>query len=373
MPTDPTPELVEVLSHYSLGELVGQEKDLRGTVNTSFFIEALKDGGRHKYFLRRYKGGVQREEILFEHSLIEHATRQATCPVARVYSTRAGQTFLHLPAPAGGPTGAFYAIFDFLPGEDRYTWVGPRLPRPEMRNAGALLARFHSAASTFKPRGERAEPKIGDLVDVIEALWAECPSKSKQTVFDRFLAAHFELVRRSIAETRLALHKPAARLLPEVVIHSDFHPGNLKFEGHEITGLVDFDWSKVDLRAFDVGLAVWYFCASWEGAADGRLRVGEARVFLTAYQEALLASPGLAPLSVAEIGYLPHMINAGNIYVIYWTLRDYFGKDVDPEEYLVYLRHGVAFARWFSARGNREKLGRMLDELPRARQAAAPP
>jgi homoserine kinase type II len=364
VPHDPTPELVEVMAHYNLGKLIRQEKDLRGTVNTSYFIETLQDGARRKYFLREYKAGIQREEILFEHALIEHASREGSCPVARVHPTHSGATYFERP-PGEGRPASFFAVFDYLHGEDRYSWVGPRLPRAETRNAGALLARFHRAAHTLRPRGRRGEPKIGQLIDVIDSHWSESPSRSKGTVFDRFLADHHERVQRSIAGTRRALHAPAARRLPEVVIHSDYHPGNLKFEGHEISGLVDFDWSKIDWRAFDVGLAVWYFCVSWAGPADGRLRIGEARDFLTAYQRTLLASPGLAPLSKPEIGYLPQMINAGNIYVLYWTLRDYFSKDVDPPEYLVYLRHGVAFARWFDGPRNQERLARMLAELPR--------
>ena len=362
--TDVTPELEKVLSHYDLGELVQQEKDQRGTVNTSFFIETLKDGERRKFFLRRYKRGVRREEILFEHALISHIARQGACPVARVHPTRQGTTFLHRPEFEGAAEGAFYAIFDFLPGEDRYTWVGPRCTPRELRNAGALLAEFHSAVSTLTPPGRRAEPKIVDLLDVIAALWADSRTRSKGTVFDACLAQDFDRVRQSIAETLAVLHEPAARFLPEVIIHSDYHPGNLKFEGEEITGLVDFDWSKVDLRAFDVGLAVWYFCASWEGAADGRLRLGEARTFLTAYQRRLQEGSDCPPLSAVEIRYLPHLINAGNIYVLYWTLRDYFGKPVDPEEYLIYLRHGVSFARWFDAPANRQKLEATLANLP---------
>jgi homoserine kinase type II len=148
-----------------------------------------------------------------------------------------------------------------------------------------------------------------------------------------------------------------------VIIHCDFHPGNLKFEGDEITGLVDFDWSKLDLRAFDVALAVWYFCASWEHAADGHLRLDEANEFLRAYQTQLLGDPVLHPLSPEEIHYLPHLIDAANIYVLYWTLRDYFGKEVDPEEYLIYLRHGVRFARKFAVRERRAKLAAMLMSL----------
>jgi homoserine kinase type II len=213
--------------------------------------------------------------------------------------------------------------------------------------------------------GRRAEPKILDLLRVIDTMWASSASRSKGTVFDRYLERHFGLVRKSIAGTIAALSEPAARSLPEVIIHCDYHPGNLKFEGEEITGLVDFDWSKFDLRAFDVALAVWYFCASWEHAADGHLRLGEANEFLRAYQRQLVGDPALSPLTPDEIHYLPPLIDAANIYVLYWTLRDYFGKDVDPEEYLIYLRHGVRFTQRSAVAARRGQLAAMLMSLER--------
>jgi homoserine kinase type II len=363
MPCDLSAELQEVLSHYDLGRLVHQAKDERGTVNISFFVDTIQDGQPRKFFLRRYKRGVQAEELLFEHSLINHIVRQRACPAARVHPTRDGRTFLHLHRPDEAE-GAFYAVFDYLPGEDRYTWVGPRCTRPELLGAGRLLARFHNAVSSLEPQGKRVEPKTLELLEVIDGLWVDGRRRPKGTDFDSYLDAHFDLVRQNIAETLDALREPKARALPQVIIHSDYHPGNLKFEGEEISGLVDFDWAKVDLRAFDVGLALWYFCVSWEAEVDGELRLEDARVFLEAYQRQLLGGPGYPPLSPAEIRYLPDLISAGNIYVIYWTIRDYFNKDVDPEEYLVYLKHHVASARWLGRRENRDGLRAMLASLP---------
>jgi len=215
----------------------------------------------------------------------------------------------------------------------------------------------------LRPEGRRAEAKIVDLLESIGALWAEATPRSKRTAFDAFLASHHDLVRRSIAETHRDLREPSARRLPEVFIHSDYHPGNLKFEGDEITGLVDFDWSKLDLRAFDVALAIWYFCVSWEGAANGRLRLTDMRGFLCAYQQHMRSERGLPPLTSMELRYLPQLINAGNAYVIYWTLRDYFNKEVDPNEYLLYLKHSIYFARWFDRPANRKKLSGLLGSL----------
>ncbi len=44
------------------------------------------------------------------------------------------------------------------------------------------------------------------------------------------------------------------------------------------------------------------------------------------------------------------MIQAGNLYVVSWTVTDYFIRRPDPEEYLRYLDHGVRLARWLSRR-----------------------
>jgi hypothetical protein len=104
------------------------------------------------------------------------------------------------------------------------------------------------------------------------------------------------------------LEEPVCRALPELVIHCDYHPGNLKFEDGHVTALFDFDWSKIDLRVFDVGLALFYFFAGWGGDLDGCLRLEPLGIFLQAYQERLRNSQGIGPLSKDEPCYLPAMI-----------------------------------------------------------------
>jgi homoserine kinase type II len=170
------------------------------------------------------------------------------------------------------------------------------------------------------------------------------------------LLANFDLLAENIRLTQARLEEPEARRLPEVVIHCDYHPGNLKFSGEQVSALFDFDWSKVDLRAFDLALALWYFCTSWQGAQDGHLRLNWVKIFLDAYQKHLRAHPGIGPLSPAEIDYLPILINAGNLYVLNWTILDYYAKDVDPQEYLVFLQHSLGFTRWFETPPNRAEL-----------------
>lgn len=349
-------ELKNILEHFNLGDLVGYDQDKRGTVNTSFTIQMQQGEQRRKYFLRRYKHGIREEEIQFEHSLINHLLDAKVLPVARLYPTLGGETYLHRSMGPDDHEGAFYAIFDFLPGEDRYTWVDPICTPEELVSAAVTLAQFHQAVDGFQPPGKRAEPKILDLLPVISGTVTACPDKIKHTDFDVYLIDNLDLLLKDIDSTLAVLRVSQVSGLPQMVVHCDYHPGNLKFQQSQVSGLFDFDWSKIDLRSFDVGLALWYFCASWKSHVDGELRLADVAIFLGAYQEYLRLQPGARPLSPLEGQYLPHLINAGNLYVLNWTILDFYGKDVDPQEYLIYLRHSVNSARWFEAEGNLEQL-----------------
>ncbi len=96
---------------------------------------------------------------------------------------------------------------------------------------------------------------------------------------------------------------------------------------------------------------------------DGELRLDDVATFLDTYQTYLRAHPGARPLSPLEGKYLPYLINAGNLYCLNWTILDYYGKNVDPQEYLIYLRHNVNFTRWFEAEGSLEQLKALVRPL----------
>ena len=354
-------EIEEILKNYDLGELVDLEKNERGYINTSFAVQTLKNGQVSRYFLRKYKRGIQEAEIQFEHSLIGHILAAGSPPVAQVYPTRQGETYLRRSFEQGDSEGAYYAIFDFLPGEDRYTWVAPHCSAAELSNSAVVLAQFHHATRGFKPAGKRVEPKILEMLPAITNRIAQTPRMDKRTAFDKTLFGHLDLVQGSLEATSTALSEPACQELIENVVHCDYHPGNLKFEGEAISGLFDFDWSKIDLRCFDIGLALWYFSATWEAPRDGELRLEEVRAFIEAYQGFLKDRPGLGPLSPVELRYLPTMIEAGNLYVLNWTLVDYYQKKVDPQKYLMYLQHHLASAAWLSIQSNRERLAAALE------------
>jgi homoserine kinase type II len=344
-------ELEQIVERYDVGELVHVERNDRGYVNTSFEIETLRAGRRQRYFLRRYKRGIKAQELEFEHSLINHLVGAGLDLVAGVHSTREGKTFVRLPAAEDGED-VFYALFDFLPGEDRYTWVGPACTAEEIKSAARVLARYHSAVFGFQPRGHRDEPRIVELLSDIAQAVKVYPVRTKGTVFDACLLEHLEQILSNVEATRDFLDCASYHGLARLVVHCDYHPGNLKFQEERATGLFDFDWSKIDTRCFDVALALFYFFSGWHKDQAGALDLKGIRLFLNAYQRALAEAGELGPLSETELTFLPHMIQASNLYVLNWTLADYYGNDVDPEEYLIYLRHSVEVMQWLEVDEN---------------------
>lgn len=370
MGSDTISKLKDIITeHYDTGELCDYEQLQRGYCNISYVVWTLVDEDKKKYLLRRYKQGIGAEEIEFEHSIINYLVRKNFALVAGIIRTRDGKTYVER---LEGGEGTFYALFDFLPGEDRYTWVNPACSQGELADAAGVLARFHDAVFDLVPRGKRYEPRIVDLLPAIAANAQKCADKTKGTVFDAYLLKHLAALQKSIQRTTRALDGRACRDIPQQVIHCDYHPGNMKFQNGDITGLFDFDWSKIDVRCFDVALALTYFCARWPGEEQGALDLGKAAMFLRAYQDALKETHEPGPLSDVELECLPHMVSASNLYVLNWTIEDFYAREADPSEYLIYLRHGIHFVRWLENEDNWSALKEMIASIKWDKLATCP-
>jgi homoserine kinase type II len=349
-------EIENILQNYQIGDLVYYKQDERGYNNTNFAIETELHGQRQKYFFRRYKCGIKKEELIFEHSVINHLVKRNFDLVPRIIKTRNKKSYVHQIDRLDAGNGVFYAIFEFLTGEDKYTWINPLCSAEEIVNAAFVLGRFHNAVYDFIPEGRRYEPKIHDLLPVVYLNAIKSVERGTDSVFDVYLAETIDLIKRNIKQTQDGLSKQDCQDLIELVNHCDYHPGNLKFQNKQVVALLDFDWSKIEVRCFDVALAIFYFFTDWEADRDGQIRLDQAALFLKTYQDTLRGHPGLAPLNEAELKCLPFMLNASNLYVLNWTLLDYLNKPVDPVEFQIYLRHGVNLIKWLEVPANRNNL-----------------
>jgi homoserine kinase type II len=374
-----TQRLRELLDeHYDIGELAGVRMLDRGYVNVSYEIQTRKGGETRRYFLRQYKRGIREEEVRFEHSIVRHLARKGFTLSADLIPTRNGGTYVrHLEEHDGEQEEVYFAVFEYLPGEDRYTWDNPACTETELAEAARVLARYHRAVHDLKPRGTRYEAGIIDLLPTISGNLMKYAKRAGCTRFDAYFLKNLDHILQVIQTARDRIDPEQYRTLPQVAVHCDFHPGNLKFQGQRVVGVFDFDWSKIDARCFDVALAVTYACTTWEGKEDGDLVPRQVSLFLSSYQREAAAetegpgapgensdgapgtaSPGPGPLDKEEISFLPNMIRAANIYVLNWDVDDYYIKKPNPFEYLIYLQHNVRTMRWIE--GNWEELVRIV-------------
>jgi homoserine kinase type II len=330
-------QLVEIIEEfYDLGRVQEVYEIFGGYINRSYGLTVQRDGIRIDYFLRQYMPGIAEHEIKFEHALITHCAARGFTIAARVIANRQGATYIK---PANSKS--FFAVYEFLEGEDKYAWNNPALNDTEFVSASKMLATFHTAAIGFDAgKFQRVEPPIRDLLPTLSAGFKKYAKTGTAGKFHCFFSDHLKNILKSIDNFRIteedALH------MPHCPIHCDFHPGNLKYRNNRVVGIFDFDWSKMDLRLFDVCMAVDYFCCSWDEKNEGDLRLEKTALFLNAYQDQLHQTGGMKPLNVVEIKNLPGMLSAANVCIINWIVSTFHADDdLNDYEYLTYLKHSV--------------------------------
>lgn len=333
--------------HYDLGELIRKKRITRGYINDSFEIEVLRDGGKSRYLLRRYRTGIHEEKIRFEHALLNELQKRKFKFSPLVIATKDGTTYVktgrHLIDQA---QENYAAIFSYLPGKDKYRWDTPLCSDEELINAAKMLALYHNTIFDWKCIISWKELSIIDEIKLLAKQWKGYAQNAGKSPFDVYFLKQFDYLLRTLSKIP---SKSAYDAMPRLTIHGDYHPGNLKFQNGKVTGVFDFDWSRIDARCLDVGLAIIYFCSAWDETRDGDLQLDRVDNFLASYQEAAKEIKAIGPLNQLELEYLPEMIKMGNLSVLDWILSDFYSTGSDPREYLKYLRHSVRLNRWLES------------------------
>jgi len=128
----------------------------------------------------------------------------------------------------------------------------------------------------------------------------------------------------TVIKHSLTVKKPLYTI-SKIAIHSDYHPGNLKFRHNRVVGVFDFNWSRMGYRVFDFSLALIYFAGRWENKIKGQggLDLNKFELFLKIYNRALRSKTQLSPLSAIEVELLPRLLAAANLFILKWELDEY--------------------------------------------------
>ena len=344
-------EIVDVVEqNYDLGSVAEVYEIFGGYYNRSFGLICEKDGRRTDYFVRKYNLLTTPADIELEHKLIGFVIGQGFKEAAGLYPTKSGSTYVTKDEFFdGGTRPRMYAVYVFLGGQDKYTWIKNENTPTEFRNLGALMARFHNSGRHFDPGGlSKVEPRIDEFYKTRAAAFREMAGRPLSgSLFHDFFNLSLPHILDCLALNTIGDDQWAQ--MPLTTIHGDYHAGNVKFTGEETTGLFDLDWAKVNYRLFDVCFGLVYCCTSWQVADDGQLRMDDCRSFLTGYNDTLRQLGGLEPFNETEMKHFGRMMGVAVIYLINWCTTLWFY--IDPEgtndyEAHYYLLHIIREMDW---------------------------
>jgi homoserine kinase type II len=305
-------ELEIFLADFDLGAPLSFKGIAEGVENSNFLLETEKG----RYILTVYERRIRAGDLPFFVDLMRWlAARGYPCPTP--IAARAGRFLMTL---RGKPA----AVVTFLPG------LSVRAPSPDhCREAGDGLAWLHLTAQDFA--GRRAN-------DLGQGAWAGMFAP---------LAAAADSLKPGLArviEGDLALFAKAWPTdLPQGVVHADYFPDNVFFQGGRFAGAIDFYFAAWDALAFDIGVALNAWC--FEG--DGAFNAASARALIDGYEQR-------RPLSAAERNALPILARGAAMRFFLTRLADWgatpAGALVRPKDPLEYERklaaHRVGVDLW---------------------------
>jgi len=337
-----------VEKRYDLGKLARVKQIFGGYCNKSYCVWMARGNRTKKFLLREYNPNVTEKEIRFEHALLGHLRQNGFKQAADVIHCRDGSSFAET-APTGqeGGTRVYWALFEFLEGEDKYSWTQTDLTDAEFAGSAEILAKLHSAGHGFvKPDGlDRAQPGIMDFMPAFKDRFSGYAEQAGDRRCDLLFKKHLDQI-FSVIDKCLGARDDFQGML-ELPIHCDYHPGNLKYRDGKVIGLFDFDYSKVDYRLFDVALGLVFFCSVWYGESAGSLRLNKLRLFLRTYNDTCATISEIYPLTPREQKCHGLMLAAANFYLLNWCLVDFYeAEDRDDEEYYTYIDHNIRLMKW---------------------------
>jgi len=341
-----------VESEYDLGRVKQIKEILGGYCNKGYALWLQTGNQGIKYFLRLYNPNIDEKEIRFEHALLMHLQSNGFDLAAKIIPCRDNTTLVRTAAPEDHPgEKALWALFEFLDGEDNYTWTQTNLSDKEYSSAAEILAHLHHCGHGFeKPTGaDRVQPPIMQFILTFKKTYTDFLIHARAGVrrCDRLFLTNFDDICSTLD---LAVsYTDEFKGMPQIAIHCDYHPGNLKYRDERGVGLFDFDWSKIDYRLFDLALGLVYFTGIWDPRRRG-LRYDKFRLFLATYNNTCRRFEYIQALSHQEKQNLVPMLGIANLFVLNWDLVDYYGiAQPDDDEYYTYINHNIGLMHWISA------------------------
>lgn len=247
-----THEVQEVLAQYDLGRVTEARAFRRGSSKSPKVRLRTLEG---IFILKRCAPGQDDPDRLALRHRIVASMQEHGCPIAAIHPTRAGDTFVRRGS-------RLYELFQFI--EGRRFGRGPR----QARASGYEMARMHDQFMDWDgpvPDGRGYHDTSGveqALMLLPERLCPDDPHRLRGVAtICRSLVALFGDAHDHVEQLGYASS-------PRTIVHGDWHPGNLLFEGDDVVAILDFDSIRHEPRVLDVANGMLQFTMQIGAAED---------------------------------------------------------------------------------------------------------
>ncbi len=305
-------DLAVVLSHYDIGVLKSLADYRRGSRRAPKIRLRTTQG---EYLLkRRAPGRDDANRVGFTHAL-QRGLRNAGCPLPELLSTRehAGTMVLH--------EQRVYELFEYVTGVPFDRSIAAT------EAAGQTLARVHRAATTWAESSSAVQTHRSVLIrssyhaaPAVEPTLHQIPaivSAVEPDLTREDIAADCAALARMYLEASRRVAESGWVTWPKMVIHGDWHPGNLIFRDKSVAGVLDFDSSRLEPRMADVANGALQFSmimgsqtdvSSWPPQPDvARLRAF-VQGYIAGFQRGTPVDSNGGPPAANELAAIPWLM-----------------------------------------------------------------
>jgi homoserine kinase type II len=249
-----TPELATVLSHYDLGVIERIRSFPRGSRRAP---KVLINSRKGRFLLkRRAPGRDDPYRVAFAHELQLHLAK-FNYPVPRLIGTRDNNSLLQF-------NNRIYEMFEFVAGAHF------DLTHQQAEQSGEALGSLHRLLDSHQPSYQspvgtyHAAPGIdAKFRQVVAAVMVAEP-----TIDEQELRARCDHLAHAYHEAAAKADQAGYSQFPRVIVHGDWHPGNLLYRDGRVVAVLDFDSARHDPRVCDVANAVLQFTMKMDRPDD---------------------------------------------------------------------------------------------------------
>lgn len=300
------------------------------TGKTVYLVETTQG----KFVLSERTLRVDPQFFIWEYTLMDELRARGFLTAPQIYKTKNGKIF----AEKGS---GFYTLYEYKAGE-KAPWGAVSIEK--LLNAAKTQAKYHNAVQSIEPRGrelnnsERQYP-LGDILNVTDmrrwfykardALPEEIPDRHRNAI--QYFRSHFDLLESQFDKIENNAPPEGYASLPQLIVHGDYNPNNLLFIGDDVSGLIDFEYTRKTSRLMDLANGFIEYLSGAAGSDRYKNDSEKLIGYLRAYQVEVSSK-----LTVEELKYLPEAFRAYFLEGISMVLAWCHDKDsVTTEQYII--------------------------------------